>query len=1083
MTNQPHSHRKFRVLALSASPATDLQGLQIIIANLLISHLEIRNESSSDIQKYVQKRNLETIIVPLGPNLLKVRDQLSELINMPLKRLNQRGAIWRNSGYASKPEHLSKFSLIKARQSWLQMNSTKQFPSSDFSIIQRDFALAISLLHALDLLIQHGLRPLYHFLYENLSGTRHGSNHMLELRKLPQFTKIWTFLSDHFSSSIDEVYKLKAISDTGAQLMNSQTSFIPGHPKLDTLKSLLIEHFTGTRQTGIYCPNIMDTRAIVFTQYRDSVDEIMHMLKQLRPLIRPASFIGQSAPSSFLASPGFHDVRAEIIADATNENLQADCPDKFASSTCNAPPSPTLTGNIFGASRMGKSQRDQMRVLSAFRTGIFNTLVSTCIGEEGIDVGQVDLIVCFDAHKSPIRLVQRLGRTGRQRVGRIVILLTEGKEEANHAISVARISSGILDTSASNLAFYPQNPRMVPIEFTPKVEMVSFNINPILLQDSDLKDLDGECTNQKLLSERIRKPKLSAAFVKQDKFCDLVQSHIEAIGFNWLKLHMYPLEYSELVLTNKHNSTSSFIYNYPNVIKSRCFSACRERLSSKPSLSSIHFVSCLRLSELHRKGATQLSFHAMGYRNVDTETPFSVLLEEYSALSQSSTQRSEPPLKPIISHMSPLYEARNFPTDVILPAVFTGIVSTELIFIPKIPSVPGISANLKALQLYLVDSSAKINLDISRSEQAYDSLLTSLLTSTDSLTTTNLDSYNFNHSSRFNPQTLDYAFDSKVALSESSPNTHCPSVLKSLTSSFGFPIPLRFEGPVNSTPTRGWKDTSPIRPTGNLSSTMQLSFTQALSLLDQSSMHLLTDDLNLPSPSKKITIHEGFSKCLISNFNRSADIDAKLKLDFCFDDNPHSSVLSELKNCDLDADIERQPISSEGSFANISNIFAENNEISSKKTSKGTLKLVVDPHEVNSPVLSSALPSQDNSTPTNTISPLADKRCQHKKRLLLTPDLMNANHEVSGNAVNFGTRKRLRFLDLIFSQADATGSDSDEGSKVSLGDNYDSSFIDDRDSDDLSAEGSSPVLDRSSMHAVFLQSLNSPKKSHPYSKG
>ena len=64
-----------------------------------------------------------------------------------------------------------------------------------------------------------------------------------------------------------------------------------------------------------------------------------------------------------------------------------------------------------------------------FRSGGYNTLVATCVGEEGLDIGDVDLIVCFDAHKSPIRLVQRMGRTGRKRKGRIVMLLTKGKEE------------------------------------------------------------------------------------------------------------------------------------------------------------------------------------------------------------------------------------------------------------------------------------------------------------------------------------------------------------------------------------------------------------------------------------------------------------------------------------------------------------------------------------------------------------------------------------------------------------------------------------------------------------------------------
>ena len=64
-----------------------------------------------------------------------------------------------------------------------------------------------------------------------------------------------------------------------------------------------------------------------------------------------------------------------------------------------------------------------------FRDGGYNTLVATCVGEEGLDIGEVDLIVCFDAHKSPIRLVQRMGRTGRKRSGRIVVIVAQGKEE------------------------------------------------------------------------------------------------------------------------------------------------------------------------------------------------------------------------------------------------------------------------------------------------------------------------------------------------------------------------------------------------------------------------------------------------------------------------------------------------------------------------------------------------------------------------------------------------------------------------------------------------------------------------------
>ncbi len=37
----------------------------------------------------------------------------------------------------------------------------------------------------------------------------------------------------------------------------------------------------------------------------------------------------------------------------------------------------------------GMAQREQKAVLADFRRGAFNTLVATCIGEEGLDIPQV----------------------------------------------------------------------------------------------------------------------------------------------------------------------------------------------------------------------------------------------------------------------------------------------------------------------------------------------------------------------------------------------------------------------------------------------------------------------------------------------------------------------------------------------------------------------------------------------------------------------------------------------------------------------------------------------------------------------
>lgn len=45
---------------------------------------------------------------------------------------------------------------------------------------------------------------------------------------------------------------------------------------------------------------------------------------------------------------------------------------------------------------------------------------------------QVDLIVCFDSDASPIRNIQRMGRTGRHKAGRVVYIMAKGKEEESY---------------------------------------------------------------------------------------------------------------------------------------------------------------------------------------------------------------------------------------------------------------------------------------------------------------------------------------------------------------------------------------------------------------------------------------------------------------------------------------------------------------------------------------------------------------------------------------------------------------------------------------------------------------------------
>ena len=64
-----------------------------------------------------------------------------------------------------------------------------------------------------------------------------------------------------------------------------------------------------------------------------------------------------------------------------------------------------------------------LNCLQKFRSGEYNILVATSIGEEGLDIVEVDLVICFDANVSPLRMIQRMGRTGRKHEGRVDILL------------------------------------------------------------------------------------------------------------------------------------------------------------------------------------------------------------------------------------------------------------------------------------------------------------------------------------------------------------------------------------------------------------------------------------------------------------------------------------------------------------------------------------------------------------------------------------------------------------------------------------------------------------------------------------
>lgn len=133
------------------------------------------------------------------------------------------------------------------------------------------------------------------------------------------------------------------------------------HPKLIKLKEIVAEELLKNS----------DLKIIIFAQYRESAQIIVNELEKIKE-IKPVMFVGQSKKG---------DVKM--------------------------------------------SQKQQKQILEDFREGKFNSLVSTSVGEEGLDIPKVDMVIFYEPVSSAIRTIQRVGRTGRFKEGNAIILISD----------------------------------------------------------------------------------------------------------------------------------------------------------------------------------------------------------------------------------------------------------------------------------------------------------------------------------------------------------------------------------------------------------------------------------------------------------------------------------------------------------------------------------------------------------------------------------------------------------------------------------------------------------------------------------
>lgn len=126
------------------------------------------------------------------------------------------------------------------------------------------------------------------------------------------------------------------------------------------------------------CKNI-----IIFSQYRDSARKIVEMVNEIEH-VRAVRFVGQSSKKK----------------------------------------------------DRGLTQKEQKKILEEFRTQEYNVLVATSVAEEGLDIPSVDLVVFFEPVPSEIRTIQRRGRTGRRKAGKVSVLYTgDTRDEAYFWVS------------------------------------------------------------------------------------------------------------------------------------------------------------------------------------------------------------------------------------------------------------------------------------------------------------------------------------------------------------------------------------------------------------------------------------------------------------------------------------------------------------------------------------------------------------------------------------------------------------------------------------------------------------------------
>lgn len=320
------------VLGITASPGSSDEKISEVCEALHVQNVAVKTEKDKDVRPYVQEKEIEWLQVQLPAEMAEIRGYLEKIFDDRLAVVRNLGFSAGNGKYVSKKDLLL---LQKKLQGEIRIGGDPAVFSA-MSVV----AEIMKVNHAVEMVETQGIEALRKYL-EKLDAEASSSNASKAAKRL-----------------MDDLYMRKTL--------HRAKECDVEHPKLGLARKIVREQLEGNP----------GSRAIVFTNYRDSAEMVVNALSEVSGVI-PVRFVGQGSRHK----------------------------DK------------------------GLTQKQQVEILEKFRAGEYNVLVATSVAEEGLDIPSTDLVLFYEPVPSEIRSIQRKGRTGRQHKGRVTVLITKGTRD------------------------------------------------------------------------------------------------------------------------------------------------------------------------------------------------------------------------------------------------------------------------------------------------------------------------------------------------------------------------------------------------------------------------------------------------------------------------------------------------------------------------------------------------------------------------------------------------------------------------------------------------------------------------------